>query len=151
MPLFGKSQKTPVELVKSLKEAINALEAGDRKVEKAQEDVSKNLVSIKNMLYGSSDAEPPADYVVAQLSQELYNSNLLLLLIQNLHRIDFEGKKHVALIFNNVLREDWHTIAHSGIHMHETGNSVYTDGRLRGCTSGDRTQFGDNAARVCTI
>lgn len=104
MPLFGKSQKTPVELVKSLKEAINALEAGDRKVEKAQEDVSKNLVSIKNMLYGSSDAEPPADYVVAQLSQELYNSNLLLLLIQNLHRIDFEGKKHVALIFNNVLR-----------------------------------------------
>ncbi|EDW41787.1 GM24380 [Drosophila sechellia] len=104
MPLFGKSQKSPVELVKSLKEAINALEAGDRKVEKAQEDVSKNLVSIKNMLYGSSDAEPPADYVVAQLSQELYNSNLLLLLIQNLHRIDFEGKKHVALIFNNVLR-----------------------------------------------
>ncbi|EDW34778.1 GL12722 [Drosophila persimilis] len=104
MPLFGKSQKSPVELVKSLKEAINALESGDRKVEKAQEDCSKNLVSIKNMLYGSSDTEPPADYVVAQLSQELYNSNLLLLLIQNLHRIDFEGKKHVALIFNNVLR-----------------------------------------------
>ncbi|XP_037933278.1 protein Mo25 [Teleopsis dalmanni] len=105
MPLFGKSQKTPAELVKSLKDAINALETGgDRKVEKAQEDVSKNLVSIKNMLYGSSDAEPPADYVVAQLSQELYNSNLLLMLIQNLHRIDFEGKKHVALIFNNVLR-----------------------------------------------
>lgn len=105
MPLFGKSPKGPTELVKSLKEAINALETGgDRKAEKAQEDVSKNLVSIKNMLYGTSDSEPPADYVVAQLSQELYNSNLLLLLIQNLHRIDFEGKKHVALIFNNVLR-----------------------------------------------
>lgn len=34
------------------------------------------------MLYGTSDAEPQTDYVVAQLSQELYNSNLLLLLIQ---------------------------------------------------------------------
>lgn len=34
------------------------------------------------MLYGTSDAEPQTDYIVAQLSQELYNSNLLLLLIQ---------------------------------------------------------------------
>lgn len=80
------------------------------------------------MLYGTSDTEPQTDYVVAQLSQELYNSNLLLLLIQvihiirlekldgsnklvlfiffaqNLNRIDFEGKKDVAQVFNNVLR-----------------------------------------------
>lgn len=112
MPLFGKSQKSPAELVKALKEAVTALERGDKKAEKAQEDVSKNLVSqmnawicqiysifrlitdwdiffsffhqvlIKNMLYGTSDSEPQTDYVVAQLSQELYNSNLLLLLIQ---------------------------------------------------------------------
>lgn len=39
-------------------------------------------VLIKNMLYGTADAEPQTDYIVAQLSQELYNSNLLLLLIQ---------------------------------------------------------------------
>lgn len=104
MPLFGKSQKSPAELVKALKEAVNSLERGDKKAEKAQEDVSKNLVLIKNMLYGTSDAEPQTEYVVAQLSQELYNSNLLLLLIQNLNRIDFEGKKDVAQVFNNVLR-----------------------------------------------
>ena len=42
------------------------------------------------MLYGTSDAEPQTDIIVAQLAQELYNSNLLLLLIQNLSRIDFE-------------------------------------------------------------
>nr|CAD7197942.1 unnamed protein product [Timema douglasi] len=70
----------------------------------AQEDVSKNLVLIKNMLYGTSDAEPQTDIIVAQLAQELYNSNLLLLLIQNLNRIDFEGKKDVAQVFNNILR-----------------------------------------------
>lgn len=46
MPLFGKSQKSPSELVRSLKDAVSALERGDKKAEKAQEDVSKNLVSI---------------------------------------------------------------------------------------------------------
>nr|XP_031837433.1 protein Mo25 isoform X1 [Nomia melanderi] len=104
MPLFGKSQKSPAEVVKALKEAVNALERGDKKVEKAQEDVSKNLVHIKNMLYGTAETEPQADIVVAQLAHELYNSNLLLLLVQNLSRIDFEGKKDVAQVFNNILR-----------------------------------------------
>ncbi|KFB37257.1 hypothetical protein ZHAS_00004476 [Anopheles sinensis] len=179
MPLFGKSQKSPQELVKALKEAVNSLERGDKKAEKAQEDVSKNLrmenrshftiwptarrsccssfssnafrpirfrtryslssgrpasqsttrgvvyvrdfgndftffppntlpflgrVLIKNMLYGTSDAEPQTEIVVSQLAHELYSTNLLLLLIQNLNRIDFEGKKDVAQIFNNVLR-----------------------------------------------
>lgn len=50
MPLFGKSQKSPAELVKALKEAVNSLERGDKKAEKAQEDVSKNLVSNSNFL-----------------------------------------------------------------------------------------------------
>lgn len=57
MPLFGKSTKSPAELVKALKEAVNSLERGDKKAEKAQEDVSKNLVSILKMqrLFSSSN------------------------------------------------------------------------------------------------
>jgi hypothetical protein len=51
------------------------------------------------MLYGTSDAEPQTDIIVAQLAQELYNSNLLLLLIQNLNRIDFEVRKLRTLMF----------------------------------------------------
>ncbi|OQR68240.1 protein Mo25-like [Tropilaelaps mercedesae] len=35
MPLFGKSSKNPVEVVKSLREAVNALEKVDKKAEKA--------------------------------------------------------------------------------------------------------------------
>ncbi|GAB6020553.1 mo25 protein [Chamberlinius hualienensis] len=104
MPLFGKSQKSPADLVKALKEAVVALERGDRKAEKAQEDVSKNLVLVKNMLYGTSDQEPQTDIVLAHLAQELYNSALLLMLIQSLQKIDFEGKKDVAQVFNNILR-----------------------------------------------
>lgn len=34
MPLFGKSSKNPVEVVKSLKESVNALEKVDKKAEK---------------------------------------------------------------------------------------------------------------------
>ena len=41
---------------------------------------------------------------MAQLSQEVYNSGLLLLLLRNLHRIDFEGKKDAVQVFNNLLR-----------------------------------------------
>lgn len=56
----------------------------------AQEDVSKNLLVIKNLLYGTADTEPLSDIVVAQLAQEMYNNNVLLMLIQNLTKIDFE-------------------------------------------------------------
>lgn len=104
MPLFGKSQKSPLELTRSLQDALHSLEKGDKKAEKAQEEVSKHLVLIKNMLYGTNDQEPQTDIAVATLAQELYNSHLLLQLINNLSRIEFEAKKDVAQIFNNILR-----------------------------------------------
>lgn len=56
------------------------------------------------MLYGTTDQEPQTDIAVAQLAQEVYNSDLLELLIKNLSKIEFEGKKDVAQIFNNLLR-----------------------------------------------
>lgn len=104
MPLFGKSQKTPYELTKSLQEALSILERGDRRSDVALKDVSKHLTQIKNMLYGTNEQEPQTDIAVATLAQELYNSNLLLHLINNLSRIEFEAKKDVAQIFNNILR-----------------------------------------------
>lgn len=53
MPLFSRSQKSPADLVKALKEGVNSLERGDKKAEKAQEEVSKNLVRRKltNLLH----------------------------------------------------------------------------------------------------
>lgn len=42
MPLFGKSQKNPVEVVKQIKEAVVALEKGDKKLEKVS--VILNLI-----------------------------------------------------------------------------------------------------------
>merc|ERR1719508_723910 len=70
---------------------------------KAQEDTSKQLVNIKNMLFGT-DSEQQSDILLAQLSQEMYNSGLLLILLRNMHKIDFEGKKDATQIFNHILR-----------------------------------------------
>lgn len=105
MPLFGRSQKSPQELVKALKESLTALtkETGEKKLDKASEDVSKNLSAIKTLLYGSESQEPQTE-VVAQLAHEMYDSNMLQFLVLNLSKIDFEGRKDVVAIFNNLLR-----------------------------------------------
>jgi len=97
--LFGKSHKSPQELVKNLRDALLSLD----KSKKASEEVSKTLTTIKALLYGSGDTEPQTE-ITAQLAQEMYNNNMLHLLIDNLAKIDFEGKKDVAHIFNNILR-----------------------------------------------
>lgn len=56
---------------------------------KVAEEVSKNLASLKEVLSGTGDKEPQTE-AVAQLAQELYNTDLLINLISNLQRIDFE-------------------------------------------------------------
>lgn len=47
---------------------------------------------MKEILYGSNDKEPHTE-TVAQLAQELYNSGLLLSLVENLQVIDFEVRR----------------------------------------------------------
>ncbi|XP_059758990.1 calcium-binding protein 39-like isoform X2 [Balaenoptera ricei] len=103
MPLFSKSHKNPAEIVKILKDNMAILEKQDKKTDKASEEVSKSLQAMKEILCGTSDKEPPTE-AVAQLAQELYNSGLLVTLIADLQLIDFEGKKDVTQIFNNILR-----------------------------------------------
>eukprot|EP00092_Neocalanus_flemingeri_P041392 GFUD01045071.1.p1 GENE.GFUD01045071.1~~GFUD01045071.1.p1 ORF type:complete len:340 (-),score=69.96 GFUD01045071.1:375-1394(-) len=127
MPLFGKSSKSPTEVVRVLKENLNTLEKGGdgKKQEKAQEDVSKQLVNITTLLFGA-DNEQQSDIVLAQLSQEMYNSGLLLLLLRNLHRIDFEGKKDAAQIFNNVLRRQIGTRTPTVEYICTTPEIVFT-------------------------
>jgi calcium binding protein 39 len=92
-------------VVKVLKENLTLLEKGGdgKKQEKAQEEVGKQLVAMTGMIFGGEN-EQQSDHLLAQLSQEMYNSGLLLILLRNLHRIDFEGKKDAAQIFNNILR-----------------------------------------------
>lgn len=103
MFLFGRSNKSPQELVKALRELLTQLEKGEKKYEKIAEDVTKCISGIKNILYGTNDQEPQTE-MIAQLAQEIYNANLIKIMIDNVYRVDFEGKKDIASIFNNLLR-----------------------------------------------
>ncbi|KAJ3364448.1 hypothetical protein HDU91_002592 [Kappamyces sp. JEL0680] len=92
--LFKPKTKSPAELVRSTKELIIKLrDGGSGEAKKANEDISKNLVTMKNALYGDGENEPNPE-TVSQLATEITNSDLLVLL----------AKKDVALIFNNLLR-----------------------------------------------
>ncbi|XP_078513471.1 calcium-binding protein 39-like [Lissotriton helveticus] len=121
MPLFSKSHKNPVEIVKNLKENMAILEKNDKKTEKASEEVSKCLQATKEILCGTGEKEPQTE-TVAQLAQELYNSGLLVTLLTNLHLIDFEGKKDVSQVFNNILRRQigtrYPTVEYITCHQH---------------------------------
>ncbi|XP_039250009.1 calcium-binding protein 39-like [Styela clava] len=105
MSLFKKSQKSPAEVVKSLVASLTLLDKhkGEKKAEKASEDVLKQLQAMKMILHGTENHEPNAE-IVAQLAQEAYNNHLLFKMINYLHLIDFEGKKDTTQIFNNLLR-----------------------------------------------
>lgn len=48
---------------------------------------------MKEILYGTNDKEPHTE-TVAQLAQELYNSGLLISLVENLQVIDFEVRHY---------------------------------------------------------
>jgi len=110
MPLFGKSSKSPAEVVKNLKDSLTNLEkfggdtVGGKKVEKAQDDVSKYLFSISSLLFNNCDTDQQSDIILAQLSQEMYSSQLIPALLRNLSNMEFEARKETAEIFKHVLK-----------------------------------------------
>ncbi|OJT07072.1 Calcium-binding protein 39 [Trametes pubescens] len=99
MNFFKTKPRTPPDLVRGLRDALPRLEAGPPGGE-ANDDVGRNLQQIKAILYG----DDPLPELVAQLAQETYNTDLLLHLIQNIHKLEFESRKDVVQIFNNLLR-----------------------------------------------
>ena len=52
----------------------------------------------------SAKVTEPVPELIAQLAQETYSTDLLLVLVQNMARFDFESRKDVVQIFNNLLR-----------------------------------------------
>ncbi|KAF8320354.1 mo25 protein [Clavulina sp. PMI_390] len=112
MNFFKSKQRSPSDLVRSVRDSLPRLSSGPTDVRKrTSEDVARSLSQIKSLLYGDGD---PLPEVVAQLAQETYSSDLLLGLVQHIHELDFEARKDVAQIFNNLLRRQignrWPTV-----------------------------------------
>lgn len=83
--------------------------------------MSKNLASLKEVLCGTGDKEPQTE-AVAQLAQELYNTNLLISLIANLQKIDFEvGEKMPSSCTDFMSLKYWLL----GAHIEWSGECVF--------------------------
>ncbi|EFA81574.1 Mo25-like family protein [Heterostelium album PN500] len=103
---FNKKQKTPTDLVKSIKESLIIIEKSgpnSRNTEKALEELSKCLTDIKKILYGDAEHEPNQENATI-LATEICSSDLLSMIIRDLGKLEFEAKKDFAQIFNNLLR-----------------------------------------------
>lgn len=116
MNFFKSKTRTPGELVRSVREAIQRLDAagtGPEGKRKASEDISKNLSQMKLILCGDGENEVQPE-LVAQLSQEVYANDILQLLVLHIWRFEFEARKDVSQVFNNLLRRQigtrWPTV-----------------------------------------
>ncbi|PFH48065.1 hypothetical protein AMATHDRAFT_66277 [Amanita thiersii Skay4041] len=104
MNFFKTKPRTPPDLVRGIRDAIPKLDTsapGSEARKKACEEITKNLQSIKALLHGEVEPQPE---LVAQLAQETYTTDLLLLLVLHIARFEFEARKDVVQIFNNLLR-----------------------------------------------
>ncbi|KYQ96799.1 Mo25-like family protein [Tieghemostelium lacteum] len=103
---FNKKQKTPQDLVKSVKESIISMDKSgpnSKTTEKASEEISKCLLEMKRILYGDSEHEPNQESA-GVLAAEVCAQDLLPLIIKDLAKLEFEAKKDFAQIFNILLR-----------------------------------------------
>ncbi|KAJ3337066.1 mo25 protein [Gonapodya sp. JEL0774] len=99
--LFKPKARSPQELVRYAKEL--SLKLGESDTKKINEEFSRTIAEIKRLLYGDAETEPQPDQV-AQIAQEVYSTDLLQVIVQNIARFEFEARKDVASIFNNLLR-----------------------------------------------
>lgn len=57
---------------------------------------------MKTILYGTETQEPQSE-LAAQLAQEFYNHDMLLHLVTNLQKLDFEVIQYIGCVYPNVL------------------------------------------------
>lgn len=100
--LFKRNPKTPTELVRVLNDLVAKLDGtGDRR--KIQDECGRYLSQIRVILCGDDDNDPQPDQI-AQISQEVYNTDCLYLLATNLAALAFDSRKDVVTIFALLLR-----------------------------------------------
>ncbi|KNE59151.1 hypothetical protein AMAG_18110 [Allomyces macrogynus ATCC 38327] len=104
--LFNKYSrpKTPGDLVRAVREFVLRMDTlGPKGVEEASRELARYLAQIKYMVVGTNDA-PPSPEVVVAVAQEIYQQDLLTLLITHLIHLDFETKKTVAALVTHLMR-----------------------------------------------
>ena len=67
----------------------------------AQQDLTENLVMMKSILCGSEQHEPQPE-IVEQIFEEVYNHNLIFIIVDNISYVDLEVVHNVLL--KNLMR-----------------------------------------------
>ncbi|KAF2218459.1 Mo25-like protein [Elsinoe ampelina] len=102
--LFGRARgKSTTELVHATQDLVLKSIAEDKPNAKIDEELGRNLASMKVMLQGTPDVESSPDQVF-QLCNLLVKEDLLRLLTENIHRLPFEARKDTQAIVSNVFR-----------------------------------------------
>ncbi|KAL0434508.1 UNVERIFIED_CONTAM: Calcium-binding protein 39 [Sesamum latifolium] len=100
--------KTPQELVKAIKDSLMALDsqtvAEVKALEKALEEVEKNIVAMRVMLTGDGEAEPNADQI-SQLTLEICNQDAIPLFFNNLPILGWETRKILVQCWSLLLKQ----------------------------------------------
>ncbi|PSK56875.1 hypothetical protein B9Z65_6499 [Elsinoe australis] len=102
--LFGRARgKSTTELVRTTHDLVNRLVSEEKLPPKSEEELTRNLTSMKVMLQGTPELEVSPDQVY-QLCNLLVKEDLLRLLAENIHRLPFESRKDTQTIVSNVFR-----------------------------------------------
>ncbi|PIN15500.1 hypothetical protein CDL12_11854 [Handroanthus impetiginosus] len=100
--------KTPPELAKAIKDSLMALDsktvAEVKALEKALEEVEKNIVTMKTMLLGDGEIEPSPDQI-AQLTLEICNEDVISLLFHKLPILGWETRKNLVHCWSILLKQ----------------------------------------------
>jgi len=95
--------KTKKGLVKGTRQLLLSLKKSKKGDEKVIEEITKNLVDIKNRLCGDGVIEPTQE-TITTVATEVESHELYPLLIANLGRLDFEARRNVVAIYSALLR-----------------------------------------------
>ncbi|CAN0856194.1 Calcium-binding protein 39 [Linum grandiflorum] len=102
--------KTPQEVVRAIKDSLAALDTKTivdvKALEKASEEVEKNLVSMRYMLSGDGEVEPNMEQV-SQLAVEVCNEDVLTLMVHELLNLGWAARKDLVHCWSTLLK---HTV-----------------------------------------
>jgi len=108
MAFFKGKVKSPSDTAKHIKQHLAVYDKAGSKpkdLEKATEEMSKDLVMAKFLLYGDPENKhEPNPEQINGLYKAIFDEDILPGLIRHMAKLEFEAKKDVVTIFNNVLR-----------------------------------------------
>ncbi|KAK3189870.1 hypothetical protein Dsin_029431 [Dipteronia sinensis] len=100
--------KTPLEVVKSTKDSLMALDTKTvvevKALEKALEEVEKNFATMRCMLSGDGEVEPNPEQV-SQLASEVCKEDVLSLLIHKLPILGWDARKDLVHCWSILLKQ----------------------------------------------